>query len=116
MKKIDFAHNLKRYREAKGMNKQELGARIGVSDVTVGYWESGRNEPRMGKVEQIAEILEVSVDDLLFGNNANSDITQEIHNDNLSDEKKRGIELILSLSDEDVKMFNVLMERSLNKN
>lgn len=112
MKKIYFAENLKRYREEKKLSKEELGARVGVSGVTVGYWEAGRNEPRMGKVELIAQVLDVTIDDLLFDNTFN---LSEIHNREITDEQKRAIELILALPEEEVKMFNLLMERSLNK-
>ncbi|ETK29926.1 hypothetical protein ERIC1_1c34850 [Paenibacillus larvae subsp. larvae DSM 25719] len=66
MNTINFAKNLKKLRTEKGVTKSELARRIGVSDVMVGYWESGKNEPRMGKVEMIAEVLGVTTDDLLF--------------------------------------------------
>lgn len=66
MNTIGFAENLKKLREAKGWTKAELGKRVGVSDVTIGYWESGKTEPRMGKVEMVAEILGVTTDELLF--------------------------------------------------
>ncbi|MDQ1233314.1 transcriptional regulator with XRE-family HTH domain [Paenibacillus sp. SORGH_AS306] len=112
MKKIVFAENLKKYREAKGISKEELGERVGVSGVTIGYWESGRNEPRMGKVELIANILGVEIDDLMFENNK---INSALHNAELSDDQKKALELIMSLPDEEVKMFNLLMERSLKK-
>lgn len=112
MKKIYFSENLKKFREKKGLTKEELGARVGVSGVTIGYWEAGRNEPRMGKVDHIAKILDVTIDDLLFENTFDFN---EIHNREITDEQKRAIELILALPDEEVKMFNLLMERSLNK-
>lgn len=114
MTKINFSNNLTRFREAKGLSKEELGERIGVSGVTIGYWESGRNEPRMGKVELIAQVLNVDIDDLLFGTEYKAPEI-DLHNSDISEEKKKGIQLLLSLSDEDVKMFNLLMERSLNK-
>ncbi|OAB27851.1 hypothetical protein PMSD_23060 [Paenibacillus macquariensis subsp. defensor] len=69
MNNINFANNLKKIREGKGMSKTELAKRVGVSDVTIGYWEAGRTEPRMGKVEMIADILGVKTDDLIFENN-----------------------------------------------
>ncbi|WP_211750412.1 helix-turn-helix transcriptional regulator [Paenibacillus sp. Marseille-Q4541] len=115
MKKINFSENLKKYREAKGISKEELGTRLGVSGVTVGYWENGRNEPRMGKVEQIAQVLDVTTDDLLFDDSSNSSEVINISNDQqqLSNEQRKAIELLLSLPEEEVKMFSLLMQRSI---
>ncbi|MEK3969499.1 LexA family protein [Paenibacillus sp. FSL H7-0323] len=70
MNSINFANNLKKLREERKLSKAELARRIGVSDVTVGYWETGKAEPRMGKVEMIANVLGVVTDDLLFENEA----------------------------------------------
>lgn len=67
MKTISFPQNLRRIRESKGISKSELARRIDVSDVQIGYWESGKNEPRMGKVQQLADALGVSMDELVFG-------------------------------------------------
>ncbi|QJC53085.1 helix-turn-helix domain-containing protein [Paenibacillus albicereus] len=66
MNSIGFSENLKKLRMAKGWSKSELGKRVGVSDVTIGYWESGKTEPRMGKVEMVADVLGVTTDELLF--------------------------------------------------
>ncbi|WP_245590288.1 helix-turn-helix domain-containing protein [Cohnella panacarvi] len=66
MNTITFSKNLRKFRSMKGLSKTELAKRVGVSDVMIGYWESGKNEPRMGKVEMIADVLGVSIDDLLF--------------------------------------------------
>lgn len=71
MTEINFAENLKRLRENKGLSKAELARRVGVSDVTVGDWEKGKISPRMGKVELIADTLGVTTDDLIFGMNSN---------------------------------------------
>lgn len=113
MKTIRFAENLKRIREWREISKEELGERVGVSGVTIGYWENGRNEPRMGKVELIADVLNVNIDDLLFSNDmdeikANADKL-------MSEEKKKAIDMITNLSEEDVKLLNAIMERSMNK-
>lgn len=64
---INFSSNLRRFRIARKISKSELARRIGVSDVTIHKWENGDTSPRMGKVELIAQILDVTTDDLLFG-------------------------------------------------
>ncbi|KGE18484.1 hypothetical protein PWYN_03190 [Paenibacillus wynnii] len=66
---MNFSENLRIHRERMGISKSELARRVGVSDVTVGHWEIGKISPRMGKVEMIADVLGVTTDDLIFGEN-----------------------------------------------
>src|SRR5690606_33769706 len=103
--------NLKRIREWRKLTKEELGERVGVSGVTIGYWETGRNEPRMGKVQQIADVLNVDLDDLLFA--VDMEVIQQNAGEMMSEEKRKAIDLISDLSDEDVKLINKLIERTL---
>jgi len=55
----------------------------------------------------------VTIDELLFGSDEN-DLITKIHNETNPDRLK-AIELIMSLPEEEVKMFRLLMERSVNK-
>lgn len=116
MRNIFFANNLKRFREAKGLTKEELGTRVGVSGAMVGYWESGKNEPRMGKVQIIADVLDVDLERLLFAEPPKSveDIYSSL-SDSVTDTQKRAIKAILSQSDEDLELFIQLMERKSDK-
>jgi len=115
VKEIYFAENLKRFREAKGLTREELGNRIGVSGAMVGYWEKKKNEPRMGKVQLIADILNVGVDELLF---SEPPVHQSLINeyDNLSDLQKRGIDALLSISEEELELFVTLLEKNAKNN
>ena len=112
MKNIYFAENLKRFREIKGLTKEELGERVGVSGAMVGYWESKKNEPRMGRVQLIADILDVGIDELLFSEPPQAGTAFQMPN-NISDIKKRGIEAVLSMPDEELELIVQLMERNL---
>jgi len=114
VKEIYFAENLKRFREAKGLTREELGNRIGVSGAMVGYWEKKKNEPRMGKVQLIADILNVGVDELLF---SEPPVHQSLINeyDNLTDLQKRGIDALLSISEDELELFVTLLEKNAKK-
>ena len=116
MKDIYLGKNIKSLREKKGLSKEELGRRVGVSGVTIGYWESGKTAPRMGKVEHIAEILGVTVDELLFVDPNMNEVDNLINvlELNINDDQKKAIELVLNLSSEDLKIFTTLMERSIS--
>lgn len=61
-----LAENLKKYREAKKISKLELGRRSGVSSRTIEKIESRKNQnPRIDTIRRLANILEVSISDLL---------------------------------------------------
>lgn len=47
------------------MSRKELAAILGVSVASIGFYETGRNEPDLQKLVTIAAALHVSVDDLL---------------------------------------------------
>lgn len=115
MATINFAKNLKRIREMRGMSKEELGRRVGVSGVTVGYWEEGRNEPLMGKIELIAKALNVTLDELIFEKKPENEdeIVEQIKN--ASEERREAIRAILSLPEEDLKIYINLMKLHLGK-
>lgn len=60
-----FSDNLTKYREMAGVTRKELAAILGVSVASVGFYETGRNEPDLQKLAAIAAALHVSVDMLL---------------------------------------------------
>lgn len=62
----DIAERIRQLREAAGLNKAELARRIGVSDVTVTYWERGSIK-QIGheRLMSLASALEITVSELL---------------------------------------------------
>lgn len=115
VKEIYFAENLKRFREARGMTKEELGNRVGVSGAMVGYWEKKTNEPRMGKVQLIANILDVDLDELLFSEPPKYKESIVPNFDRLTELQQRAINAALALPDEELELIVPLMERGLDK-
>ena len=54
-------------RKEKGLTQKELGARLGVSDRAVSNWERGIRFPDIALLEELSDILEVSILELLRG-------------------------------------------------
>lgn len=54
-------------RKANGMTQKDLADRINVSDKTVSRWERGESEPELSLIPVLAEIFNVSCDELLRG-------------------------------------------------
>ena len=54
-----------RLRKEKGMTQQALASKLQITDKAVSKWERGLSCPDIAILPQIAEILDVNVDDLL---------------------------------------------------
>ncbi len=63
---ISYAEIIRRRRREKGMNQEELGARVHIGKNAVGAWESGRSRPDLSSVPVICEALGISLEDF-FG-------------------------------------------------
>lgn len=58
---------LKAIREKAGLSQKNLAVKLGVDENSVWRWEAGRAYPSVDLGKQIAELLGVSVDELLYG-------------------------------------------------
>lgn len=62
----NIAQNLKKLREAKGLSQEKLARLADVANNTIVKIESGKNSnPTLDTVKKIAEVLDVSIDDLV---------------------------------------------------
>lgn len=52
-------------RKRKGLTQEALAARLGVSTSAVGNWEAGLRRPRYENLRRLAQVLGVSVDELM---------------------------------------------------
>lgn len=52
-------------RKAAGITQTELAAKLGVTSGAVSQWEKGLTRPEIGKLKQLADVLKITVDDLL---------------------------------------------------
>lgn len=60
-----FKLRLKDLREEKGVSQQQLANILGISQGSVGNWESGIREPNFETIKKIADYFAVSTDYLL---------------------------------------------------
>ena len=60
-----FRIQLKTLRENKGLSQSQLASDFGISQGTVGNWESGTREPSFETISKLANYFDVSVDYLL---------------------------------------------------
>ena len=65
-----FSENLKKYRKKKQFSQESFAMKLFVTRQTVSKWEKGLSMPDVEMLLKIAEVLEVSVNELLNDNQA----------------------------------------------
>ena len=77
-----FSENLKALRKQKGFSPEELATRLHVARQTISKWEKNLSVPDADTLIRLAEILEVSVSELLGekieNENATSDVAEQL--------------------------------------
>ncbi|MDO4333741.1 MAG: helix-turn-helix transcriptional regulator [Eubacteriales bacterium] len=74
---IEFGEKLKQVREEKGMTQQTLADQLYVTRQAVSRWECGARYPDLLTTKKIAAILEVSIDELVSGEELKRDVERE---------------------------------------
>ncbi len=77
MEKKTIGKFISALRRANGMTQKELGERLYVSDKTVSRWECDECTPELSLIPLIAEIFEITTDELLRGERNK---TQDVEN------------------------------------
>lgn len=73
--------NIKHFRKVKGMSQEEMAVKLNVVRQTVSKWENGLSVPDADVVIRMAELLEVSVSQLLgveVASKSNEDLSEEL--------------------------------------
>ena len=59
--------NIKKFREEKGLRQEDLAEQLHVTRQAVSNWENGKTQPDLETLQKIAQVLEVSVEELIYG-------------------------------------------------
>ena len=60
-----FSDNLKKYRTAKGLSQNDVAEKLFVTRQCVSKWENGTTQPDLQALEQLSDLLGVSIDELV---------------------------------------------------
>lgn len=74
---VEFGEKVKQIREERGMTQQTLAEKLYVTRQAVSRWERGARYPELLTAKKIARILDVSLDELLSGEELKENIEKE---------------------------------------
>jgi transcriptional regulator with XRE-family HTH domain len=61
---VNIGKNIKRLRHRIGLSQTELANKLGVTAQAVSKWETKTNSPDIALIPKIAELFDVSIDEL----------------------------------------------------
>lgn len=79
MEKKTFGNLVTQLRKAKGMTQADLAAKMGITDKAVSKWERDLSYPDIASIPHLAEILGVTVDELLTVQNVKKENNKSIN-------------------------------------
>ena len=72
-------HMIKRLRQDKNMNQEQLAEQLHVTRQAVSNWETGKTQPDIEMLTKIAEYFEVSVEYLIYGKEPTNNSDEKVH-------------------------------------
>lgn len=60
-----FARTVRALRKGADLTQEDLGLKLDLSPAAIGSWESGRAKPRLGKMQELADLFWVTVSYLM---------------------------------------------------
>jgi len=87
-----IAKNIKNFREQKNISQSELADKLNVTRQAVSNWETCKTQPDIDTLHKIADMLEISIDELIYGNKrTNNLVHNHIHNTNVTENVGKGV-------------------------
>ena len=77
MEKQTLGQKIAELRKAKNMTQLELANQLNITDKAVSKWERDISCPDINTFPKLAEVLEVSVDELLQANSLKDETTED---------------------------------------
>lgn len=115
-----FASNLKYLRIKNNLTQQQLADKLKVDRTSIGYWETGKKEPKMETVIKLAEYFDVGKDIILTNlreqskeNDTKTDIEEwnYIYSNSQNKEKLKSVmKKVSNLTDKDIDMVQNIID------
>ena len=111
MKKQTLGMMISSLRKDKGMTQLELAEKMGVTDKAVSKWERDLSVPDINSIPKLAEIFEISVDDLIQVKTETKENMSKNKVDEIVDTALKGIGIAMGIA---VTVLSILGELETN--
>lgn len=102
---------LREARERKNLKQTQVKSRTGINNKTLSGYENGVSEPDLETLRILADLYEVSVDWLTGRTDNPTEIVTDESKERISEYRRKAIEEIWKMKEEEVEYFYDLMKR-----
>ena len=78
-RKMTLEEQIKHYRKQAGLSQEKMAEKIGVSRQAITKWENGTEIPDIANLMAIADLLQISVDELLSNEKSEKKLSNYIY-------------------------------------
>lgn len=111
MKKRTLGMMISSLRKEKGMTQLQLAEKMGVTDKAISKWERDLSMPDLNSIPKLAEIFEISVDDLMQMKTDTTENRSQNKVDEIIDTVLKGIGIAMGIA---VTVLSILGELKVN--
>ena len=111
MKKQTFGMMISSLRKERGMTQLELAEKMGVTDKAVSKWERDLSFPDINSIPKLAEVFEISVDELMQVKTATKETMNKNKINEIVDTVLKGVGIAMGIA---VTVLSVLGELEAN--
>lgn len=111
MKKQTLGMMISTLRKEKGMTQLELAEKMGVTDKAVSKWERDLSFPDINSIPKLAEIFEISVDELMQVKTETTENMNRNKVDEIMDTALKGVGIAMGIA---VVVLSILGELEIN--
>ncbi len=83
MNQIKIGKFLSLLRHQQGLTQQQLGERLGVTNKTISRWENGNYMPDIEMLQLLADVFNVSINEILAGERLSDEVFRQQADENL---------------------------------
>lgn len=74
----DVGKNIKKFRKERNMTQEELAEKMNVTRQAISNWETAKTEPDVDTLTRLADVFEVSVEEMIYGAKKEGDKVKNI--------------------------------------
>ncbi|MEG0283984.1 MAG: DUF3955 domain-containing protein [Erysipelotrichales bacterium] len=93
---MDFGEQIKMVRKSEKLTQEQFAIKLNVTRQAVSNWENNKNLPDIGMLILISNVFQISLDQLIKGEDNMNNITKKIINDG-SETKKAKYNMITTI-------------------